>query len=101
MLRPASGVPSLHNAGQGGVTVRQSTSPFLAICPISLLLGTQIAVITQGWKHLATHPKPQYDSAWFSTAVLGPDPDLEGYADQENSGQDIDSDWGSGKNVYA
>ena len=54
----------------GGVTVRQCTSPFV-ICPVSLLLGTQIAVNRQGWEHLATHPKPQHDSAWFSMIQHG------------------------------
>lgn len=92
---------SLHDAGWGGVTVTESTSPFLAICPVSLLLGTQIAVITQSRKHLSTHPKPQCDSAWFSTAVLGPDPVLEDCADQKDRDQSTDSDWGPSRNVYA
>ena len=44
---------------------------FFVICPVSLLLGTQIEVNRQGWEHLATHPKPQHDSAWLSMTQHG------------------------------
>lgn len=87
---------SLHDTGWGEVTAFQSASPFLAICPVSHLLETQIAVISQGWKHLATHLKPQHDSAWFNMTILGPDTGLEVYADQEDREPELDSWKGMG-----